>query len=231
MLHSTAFVVNASLYANPGYDPFRDLVPVTLAAVSELMFVSHPTLGPRSMRDVAARSRVAQINAGSPGTGTTGHLGIEMFRKMADADLQVINYKGAAPALQELMGGQITLALTAIPPTVPLIKAGRLTAIAVTGSKRVATLPDVPTVSESGYPDYLVDNMYIFMAPAGTPATVVRMLRDQIAQVLALPDVQERLAAQGYTTVASTPQALESRLREEHIKWARVIKDSGARAE
>ena len=105
LLHSTAYVVNASLYANPGYDPFRDLVPVTLAAVSELIFVAHPTQGPRSMREVVTRSRAAQINVGSPGTGTTGHLGIEMFRKLGEADLQVINYKGAAPALQELMGG------------------------------------------------------------------------------------------------------------------------------
>lgn len=231
LLHSTALVVNASLYAAPGYDPFRDLVPVTLAATSELIFVGHPTLGPRTMREAAARSRNAAINAGSPGTGTTGHLGIEMFRKMAEADLQVINYKGAAPALQELMGGQITMALTAIPPTVPLIKSGRLAAIAVTGARRVANLPEVPTVSESGYPEYLVDNMYLIMAPAGTPAPVVRMLRDHIAQVLAAPDVRERLAAQSYEPAGGTPQALETRLRDEHGKWARVIKDSGARAE
>ena len=231
LLHSTAYVVNASLYANPGYDPFRDLVPVTLAAVSELIFVAHPTLGPRNMRDVVTRSRTAQINVGSPGTGTTGHLGIEMFRKQAEADLQVINYKGAAPALQELMGGQITLALAAIPPTVPLIKSGRLTAVAVTGPKRLPILPEVPTVGESGYPDYLVDNMYMFMAPAGTPVATVRLLRDHIAQVLALPEVRERLAAQAFEPVASTPQFLEARIREEHAKWARVIKDSGARPE
>ena len=231
LLHSTAYVVNASLYANPGYDPFRDLVPVTLAAVSELIFVAHPTLGPRNMREVVTRSRGAQINAGSPGTGTTGHLGIEMFRKLAEADLLVINYKGAAPALQELMGGQITLALAAIPPTLPLIKSGRLAALAVTGPKRLPILPEVPTVGESGFPDYLVDNMYMLMAPAGTPAAVVRLLRDHIAQVLALPEVRERLAAQAFEPVASTPQFLEARIREEHAKWARVIKDSGARAE
>ena len=231
LLHSTAYVVNASLYANPGYDPFRDLVPVTLAAVSELIFVAHPTLGPRTMREVVTRSRGAQINAGSPGTGTTGHLGIEMFRKLAEADLQVINYKGAAPALQELMGGQITLALAAIPPTLPLIKSGRLAALAVTGPKRLPILPEVPTVGESGFPDYLVDNMYMLMAPAGTPAATVRLLRDHIAQVLALPEVRERLAAQAFEPVASTPQFLEARIREEHAKWARVIKDSGARAE
>ena len=231
LLHSTAYVVNASLYASPGYDPFRDFVPVTLAAVSELIFVAHPSLGTRNMREVAALSKSAPINAASPGTGTTGHLGIEMFRKMADADLTVVNYKGAAPALQEVVGGQVKLAMTAIPPTIALIKSGRLLPLGVTGQKRAAALPDVPTVAESGYPDYLVDNMYVIVAPAGTPPAAARMLRDHIAQVLGMADVRERLTAQGFEPVASTPQALEARLREEHAKWARVIKESGARAE
>ena len=231
LLHSTAYVVNPSLYASPGYDPFRDFVPVTLAAVSELIFVAHPSLGARTMRDVAALSKSAPIHAASPGTGTTGHLGIEMFRKMADADLTVVNYKGAAPALQELAGGQIKLAMTAIPSAVALIKSGRLVPLGVTGQKRAAALPDVPTLSESGYPDYLVDNMYVIVAPAGTPPATARLLRDHIAQVLGLADVRERLAAQGFEPVASTPQALDARLREEHAKWARVIKESGARAE
>lgn len=231
LLHSTAYVVNASLYANSGYDPFRDFVPVTLAAVSDLIFVAHPSLGVRSMREVPALSKSAPINVASPGTGTTGHLGIEMFRKMADAELAVVNYKGAAPALQEVVGGQVKLAMTAIPPTIALIKSGRLLPLGVSGSKRAAALPDVPTVSESGYPDYLVDNMYVVVAPAGTPPAAARLLRDHIAQVLALVDVRERLAAQGYETVASTPQALDARLRDEHAKWARVIKESGARPE
>ena len=113
----------------------------------------------------------------------------------------------------------------------PLIKSGRLAAVAVTGARRLAILPEVPTVSESGFPDYLVDNMYMFMAPAATPAAVVRMLREHIAQVLALPEVRERLAAQAFEPVASTPQFLGARIREEHAKWARVIKESGARAE
>ena len=231
LLHSTAYVVNASLYANPGYDPFREFVPVTLAAVSELIFVAHPSLGARNMREVAALSKSTPINAASPGTGTTGHLGIEMFRKMADADLTVVNYKGAAPALQEVVGGQVKLAMTAIPPAVALVKAGRLVPLGVTGQKRAAALPDVPTVAESGYPDYLVDNMYVIVAPAGTPPATARLLRDHIAQVLGMADVRERLAAQGFEPVAGTPQALEARLREEHAKWARVIKESGARAE
>ena len=231
LLHSTAYVVNASLYASPGYDPFRDFVPVTLAAMSELIFVAHPSLGARDMREVAVLSKSAPVHAASPGTGTTGHLGIEMFRKMADADLTVVNYKGAAPALQEVVGGQVKLALTAIPPAVALIKSGRLVPLGVTGQKRAAALPDVPAVSESGYPDYLVDNMYIIVAPAGTPPATARLLRDHIAQVLSLADVRQRLVAQGFEPVADTPQALEARLREEHTKWARVIKESGARAE
>ena len=231
LLHSTAFVVNASLYPNPGYDPFRDFVPVTLAAVSALIFVAHPSLGVRTMREMAALSKSAPINAASPGTGTTGHLGIEMFRKLADADLTVINYKGAAPALQEVVGGQVKLAMTAIPPTVALVKSGRLVPLGVTGQKRAAALPEVPTVSESGYPDYLVDNMYVIVAPAGTPPATARLLRDHIAQVLSLAEVRERLAALGFEPVADTPPALDARLREEHAKWARVIKESGARPE
>ncbi len=230
-LVSTAFVVNPSLYSKVGYDPFKDFAPVTLAAISPLIFVAHPSLPAKNIRDVVALAKKTPLNYASPGAGTTGHLGGELLNAMAGVSMQHIPYKGAAPATTDLLRGQVKFGLTALPPAVPHVKSGRLTAIAVTTLKRVSILPEVPTVAESGYPAYQVDNMYGILAPAGTPKAVVSKLNADIIRVLGMPDARERLLTQGFEPLGNTPEEFGRYLKSEAVKWAKVVKESGARVD
>lgn len=230
-LVSTAFVVNPSLYRKVGYDAFKDFSPVTLAAVSPLIFVAHPSLPAKNIREVVQLAKKTPLNYASPGAGTTGHLGGEMLNAMAGIKMLHIPYKGAGPATADLLGGQVKFGLTALPPAVPHVKSGRLTAIAVTTLKRVTILSDVPTVSESGYPGYQVDNMYGILAPAGTPKAVINKLHADIVRVLGMPEVKDRLLAQGFEPLGNTPEEFGRYLKSEAIKWAKVVKESGAKVD
>jgi len=230
-LVSTAFVVNPSLYRKVGYDAFKDFSPVTLAAVSPLIFVAHPSLPAKNIREVVQLAKKTPLNYASPGAGTTGHLGGEMLNAMAGIKILHIPYKGAGPATADLLGGQVKFGLTALPPAVPHVKSGRLTAIAVTTLKRVTILSDVPTVSESGYPGYQVDNMYGILAPAGTPKAVINKLHADIVRVLGMPEVKDRLLAQGFEPLGNTPEEFGRYLKSEAIKWAKVVKESGAKVD
>lgn len=230
-LVSTAFVVNPNLYRNAGYDPFRDFAPVALAAISPLIFVAHPSLPAKSIRDVVQLAKKSPLNYASPGAGTTGHLGGELLNAMGGVKMQHIPYKGAGPATADLLGGQVKFGLTALPPAVPHVKTGRLTAIAVTTLKRVTILPNVPTVAESGYPGYQVDNMYGILAPRGTPKVVIGKLNGDFIRVLDMPDARELLLAQGFEPQRYTPEEFGRYLQSESVKWAKVVKESGARVD
>jgi len=230
-LVSTAFVVNPSLYKKTGYDPFKDFAPITLAAVSPLVFVTHPSLPAKNIRDVVQLAKKSPMSYASPGAGTTGHLGGELLNAMAGVKIQHIPYKGAGPAVTDLLAGQLKFGLVALPPAVPHIKSGRLTGIAVTTLKRVSILPEVPTVAESAYPDYQVDNMYGILATGGTPKAVVSKLHADIARALAASDVKDRLLAQGFEPLGSPPDEFSRYLKSEAVKWAKVVKDSGAKVD
>lgn len=230
-LVSTAFVVNPSLYASAGYDPLKDFAPVTLAAVSPVIIVAHPSFPARNVGELVQLAKKTPIVYASPGAGTTGHLGGELFNTIAGINMQHVPYKGAAPAVTDLLGGQVKLGFVAVPPAAPHVKAGRLRAIAVTTAKRTASLPDVPTVSESGYSNYEVDNMYGVIAPAGTPRPVIEQLNREIARIVHAPDVKERLEGLGFDPVASSVEAFAQYLRTESVKWAKVVRQSGARVE
>ncbi len=230
-LVSTAFVVNPSLYKKTGYDPFKDFAPITLAAVSPLVFVTHPSLPAKNIRDVVQLAKKSPMSYASPGAGTTGHLGGELLNAMAGVKIQHIPYKGAGPAVTDLLAGQLKFGLVALPPAVPHIKSGRLTGIAVTTLKRVSILPEVPTVAESAYPDYQVDNMYGILATGGTPKAVVSKLHADIARALAASDVKDRLLAQGFEPLGSPPDEFSRYLKSEAVKWAKVVKESGAKVD
>lgn len=232
VLHSTAFVVNPSLYRKVPYDVFKDFAPVTLAATSALIFVAHPSLPARSMRDVVALAKSSpSFNYASPGTGTLGHLGAELFSSMAGIKMQHIPYKGAAPAVIDLLGGQVKFGMPAVPPVVPHLRTGKLVGLGVTSLQRLALLPEVPTVVESGYPGYRVDNMYGVLAPAGTPAARIRELNSAIVKVLAVPEIREKLSAQGFDVVGNSPQEFASFLKVEFDKWGKAVKESGAKVD
>ena len=231
LLNAMHFVVNSALYANAGYEPERDFVAVTNAAISAVIIVVHPSLPVRDVHELVQAAKRSALDYGSPGTGTAGHLAGELFSSVAGVKLQHIPYKGAAPAVTDLLGGQIKLVITAIPPTVPHVRAGKLRALAVTTLQRASVMPDVPTVAESGYNGFFVDNMYGVVVPRGTSSTVVSRLHTTIARVLQMTDVKERLTSQGYEPLGNTPAQFADYLRAETSKWAKVVRASGLRAE
>lgn len=232
LLTTSGLMSNPSLYKNPGFDPVKDFAPVTVAGNSATIVVRHPSLaGVNTMRDIEQLARTSRVDFATPGIGLAGHLAGELFKTLAKIDMQPIPFAGAAPAIASVLSGQVKLGFMAVPSTVPHIKSGRLVAIAVTSPQRLAELPDVPTVAESGYPGFQVDNMYGVLAPHGTPPEVVNKLHDDIVRVLQQPDVKKSLAAAAIDIVASTPEEFARYIESEYAKWAQVVKASGARVE
>ena len=225
------FVVNPSLYANAGYDTEKDFAPITNAAISATILVTHPSLAARDLREFVQLAKRGGLDYGSPGTGTAGHLAAELLNTVAGIKMQHIPYKGASLAITDLLGGQIKAAMFALPGATPHVRAGKMRAIAVSTLQRSAAMPDVPTVAESGYPGFFVDNIYGILAPRGTPNAIVNQLYTAIAAALKAPDVRERLISQGYDPMPNTPDQFAAYLRAEVAKWAKVVKDSGMRVE
>lgn len=231
LLTTSVFTSNPSLYRETGYDPFKDFAPITLTGVSATVVSRHPSYtAVNSMQDIVQQAKAGPIPFASPGIGTAGHLAGELFRTITKADLQAVPYKGAGPAMSALLGGEVRLGFTAVPPVVALSRTGRLVPIAVTSLKRLDVLPNVPAVAET-YPGFEVDNMYGLLAPKGTPAALVRKINADTVAVLKLPDVRQRLAQDAFEIRGNTPEEFSQYLRAEFIKWAKVVKDSGARVD
>ncbi len=230
LLTTSVFIANPSLYRKAGYDPFKDFDPVVLTSTSATIVSRHPSFNVKSMQDLVTLSKAGAIPYASPGIGTAGHLAAELFHTMTGAQLQQVPYKGAGPAMTGLLGGEVKLGFTAVPPLIGLSKAGKLIPIAVTSPKRLSVLPNVPTVAES-YPGFQVDNMYGVLAPKGTPRAVVHKVNADIVAVLNQPAIRQRLEADAFDVVADTPEEFGRYLRAEFTKWAKVIKASGARVD
>jgi tripartite-type tricarboxylate transporter receptor subunit TctC len=230
LLTTSVFTTNPSLYRSTGYDPFKDFEPVTLAGTSATIVSRHPSFAVKSMQDLVTLSKAGAIPYASPGIGTAAHLAAALFHTITKANLQQVPYKGAGPAMTALLGGEVKLGFTAVPPVITLSKAGKLVPIAVTSLKRLAVLPAVPAIAES-YPGFEVDNMYGILAPKGTPAAIVRKINADTVAALALPDVQQRLAVEAFDVVGNSPAEFGRYLRAEYTKWAKVVKESGARVD
>lgn len=230
LLTTSVFIANPSLYRKAGFDPFKDFDPVVLTSTSATIVSRHPSFAVKSMQDLVVLSKAGAIPYASPGIGTAGHLAAELFHTMTGASLQQVPYKGAGPAMTGLLGGEVKLGFTAVPPLIGLSKSGKLVPITVTSPKRLAVLPNVPTVAES-YPGFQVDNMYGVLAPKGTPKAIVRKVNADIVAVLRQPAVRQRLEADAFDIVADTPEEFGRYLRAEFAKWAKVIKASGARVD
>lgn len=231
LVTTTSIVVNQSLFSNPGYDVIKDLAPVTNAANSPILFFAHPAFPGKTMRDVAQIGKAKPVNFASAGNGTTAHLGGEILRTAYRVPLQHIPYKGAGPAINDVLGGQVQVGSTALPPPVPYVRAGTLKALGVTGPARSPALPDTPTVAESGFPGYQVDNMVGVLVRAGTPQTLVARLNADIARILAQPDVRERLSGVGFDPVGNSTADFGAYLKSELVKWTKVVRDSGAKVD
>ena len=232
LLTTSGLMSNPSLYKDVGFDPVRDFAPVTVVGNSATIVVRHPSLaGVNTMRDVEQLARTSKVDFATPGIGLAGHLSGELFKSITKIDMQAIPFAGAAPAIASVLSGQVKLGFMAVPSTVPHIKAGKLVAIAVTSPQRLAVLPEVPTVAESGYPGFQVDNMYGVLAPRGAPGAVVTRLHDDIVRVVQQPDVRKSLEAATIDIVANTPEEFARYIESEYAKWAQVVKASGAKVE
>jgi tripartite-type tricarboxylate transporter receptor subunit TctC len=230
-LCSASLVVNTSLYRNLPYDPVRDFAPVTLLAAVQNVLVAHPSLPAKNVTELIALARGApgKINYASTGSGTSGHLAMELFKSMAGIDLIHVPYKVIGQATADLLSGQISLWFPTLPGALPHIKAGKITALAVAGSKRSPTLSEVPTVAESGLAGFDASTWYPVLAPAGTPQAIVDRLNVQIVAILNTPEVHARLMGQGVEPIGSTPAQLASHIKAELPRWAKIVQLSGAR--
>jgi tripartite-type tricarboxylate transporter receptor subunit TctC len=225
--------INASLFASMPFDPQRDLAPVTLAASTPNVLVVNPSLKVTTVTELIALAKAnpGRINFASSGFGTPAHLAGELFNSMAGVKLVHVPYKGASPALADLLGGQVQLMFSTMPPALPHVKDGKLRALAVTSLKRSPAAPELPTMDEAALPGFEANTWHGVVLPAGAQAEVVTRLNREIVAILHLPDVVERLSAQGAEPVGSTPEEFAAYIRSETVKWAKVVRASGAKAE
>jgi len=231
--NNSILATNASLYRKLGYDPVKDFAPVVLLAIQPNILVVNPQVPASSVRELIAlaKARPGQLNYASSGSGATAHLSGELFKAMTGVDIVHVPYKGAQPALTDVIAGQVQLMFATSASVLPYIKAGRLRALAVTTAQRSATVPELPTVSEAGVPGFESITWHGVVVPVATPAPLVERLHRDIVNVLRMPDVRERLAALGAEVIASTPREFADYIARETPKWAKVVKESGARAE
>lgn len=222
-----------SIYDKLPYDPQKDIIAVTQVISTPLILVSHPSLPAKNAKDLIAlaRAKPGFITYGSPGNGSLGHLAAELIKVSAKVDMLHVPYKGASPAITDLIGGQIMIYVSTIPPALPLIKGGRLKALGATSAQRIKTLPEVPTVAESGIPGYEATNWYGVFLPAGVSKELIAKVHADSVRVLKLPEMQERFASEGGDIVANTPEQFAAFIAKEIPKWAKVVKASGARVD
>jgi len=221
--------VNVSLYKNLGYHPLRDFAPVTMAVSLPNALVVHPSVAATSVPELIAlaKAQPGKLAFGSSGPGNGTHLAGELFKLMAKVDIVHVPYRGGAPAMIDLLAGQIQLMFASAPTAVPQIKAGKIRGLAVTTLKRSALLPELPTIAEAGLPGFEADNWYGIVVAARTPRALVQRLNAELVRILSQPDVKEALFVQGLESSPGTPQALGSYMKSEMEKWAKVIKDAG----
>lgn len=221
------FAISPALGMKLPYDPWKDFEPVSLVAFVELILAAHPSLGVSNMQELVAlaRKEPGKINYASTGPGSTHHLSIELLKSMGHFDVTHVPYKGSAQALPDLIAGNVQLMQLGVPQTLPYLKDGKLRALGVGATHRLAALPDVPTIAEQGFPGYEANNSWSLFAPAGTSAEIVRRLHDEVKRVIALPDVRERFLATGLDPVGSTPDELRARMKADYDKWRGVARE------
>jgi tripartite-type tricarboxylate transporter receptor subunit TctC len=225
--------INPSIYAKVPYDAIKDFVPVSLTNLVPLMLVVNASSGIGTLADLVARAKAApgKLTYGTGGTGTAGHLAMELFMTNAGIRMERISYKGDGLALNDMLGGQITTMFTTVISGEPHVQSGKLKALAVTTARRLGAKPDLPTVAESGMPGFEAVSWGGVMVPAGTPRPIVVKLNTEVNRILKLPEFRERLAKVGAETAGGTPEEFQAYLAAETEKWARVAKTANIRAE
>jgi len=225
--------INPSLYSSLPYDPLKDLIPVTQAVNALNVLVVNADLPVKSVQELIAlaRSRPGQLNYASTGNGQTDHLAGELFNTLAGVKLVHIPYKGGPAAMVDLLSGNVQVMFATVSTALPHIKAGKIRPLAMTGAKRFSLLPELPTIAEAGLPDYVVNNWYGIFVPTGTSPEIVARLNAEISKALNAPDVKQRLLEAGIEAAPSSSEQFASYVRSETGKWAKVVKDAGAKVD
>jgi len=233
MVNGANFVTTASLYSKVTYDPVRDFDPVSLIALAPNVLVVHPSLPVKSVKELVAlaKARPGQVNFAGSGSGSTPHLAAELFNTLAAVTMVHIPYRGTGPAIVGLMSGEASVMFMPTTNAVPLVRSGRLRALAVTTRERVPAMPGLPTVAESGLTGYESSQWYGVLAPAGSPPDVLGLLNSHIAKIMHAPEMRRRLTEDGLVAVGSSRDQFAVHIKSEFSKWAKVIKQSGARVD
>lgn len=233
LMAASSLGIAPSLYSKVNYDPVKDFAPITQVASVVHVLVVHPSIPVKSVGELIGwlKANPTKANYGSVGAGTSTHLESELFKAVAGVQMAHIPYKGSAPALTDLVGGQLQVMFDAYASSGPFIKAGNVRLLAVTTAQRSKSLPHVPTVAESGLPGYEAMPWLGLVAPAGTPTDVVNRLHRDMAEVLKEPEVQEKFRALGLDIIGNKPEEFSAFIRKDIVKWAKVVKDSGAKAD
>ncbi len=231
LANNATHATNSSLYPTLPYDAVKDFAPIALVATVTHLLVVHPSLG---LKDVAglvayAKANPGKLNYASTGNGSASHLAMELFKTRTGTDMLHVPYRGSAPAANDLLGNQVQVMFATLPTVLQHVQAGTLTPLAVAGLERWPALPTIPTVDQSGLAGFNADAWFGFVAPAKTPPAIVIRLQAEIAKVMALPDVKDKLFQLGFLATISTPEAFGGFIRGETVKWAEVVKVSGAK--
>ncbi|HSD99517.1 MAG TPA: tripartite tricarboxylate transporter substrate binding protein, partial [Burkholderiales bacterium] len=228
MVNGANFVTTPSLYSKVTYDPVRDFEPVSLLALAPNVLVVHPSLPAKTIKQLVAlaRARPGEVNYAGSGSGSTPHLAAELFNTLAQVKMVHVPYRGTGPAIVGLMSGEASVMFMPTTNAVPLVRSGRLRALAVTSRERVSAMPELPTVSESGLKGYESSQWYGLLAPAGAPSGVLGLLSSQVVKIMQAPDMKQRLTGEGLVAVGSSREQFAVHIKLELAKWAKVIKAS-----
>ncbi len=231
--NNATHATNQSLFPNMPYDAAKDFAPVALVAGVTHVLVVHPSVPAKTIQEFVAwaKAQAGKLNYASTGNGSASHLTMELFKGMAGFEATHVPYKGTAPAVQDLLGGQVMASFQTMPSVIGQIRAGTLRALATTGKARAAALPDVPTAAETLFAGFESDAWFALFAPTGTPADIVTRVNAEALKALAMADVKEAAAKQGFAIMTSSPAELGSFVKAEIVKWAKVVKDSGAKVD
>jgi tripartite-type tricarboxylate transporter receptor subunit TctC len=231
MSYTTEIAIAPTLYPKVPYDPMRDLAPVALAAVTPMILVAHPALPAKNIKELIAlaRSKPAQLPYASAGNGSPAHLAVELLQKIAKVQMTHVPYKGGGQALTDTIAGHVAMFFSSMPSAMPHVSAGRLRAIAVSTAKRSPAAPEVPSVAESGVPNFDILTWNALFAPAATPRDIVTKLNAEVLRALRAPDMKERLSREGAEVLPLSPDQFRSFVQGEIAKFAKIIKESGAR--
>ena len=233
MANAPVLAVNPSLYDKVPFDPIRDFSPVSLVANVPLLLVTHPSFAPKTVSELItlAKAQNGKMNYASAGGGSTTYLATELFKSMAGVQMLAIPYKGSGPALSALVAGEVPVMFELFPSALGHVKGGRIRALAVTSASRSPLMPELPTVAEAGLPGYEIASWFGIVAPAGTPHDIIAKLNAEIVKLINTPEMRTRLATLGAEPRPSTPEQFAQLIPTEIRKWARVIKESGAKVE